>query len=235
MYDLDFAFKAFGAEHVPRHIQKARLFNVSFEPRSGDIKLYVLDASERFLYKLSRDGAITRQYAGDDPQYGADPRRIVRHFGCQLDFNQVVIDAVEDETYYLYLDDAGIDQQMRLARAVCRTYRLTEARLLEAVHAVNKRRFPSLRDALEQRAVSLVKVPLTGADVKIYSRPFHSGNGFDIDPVSRAFLLRLYRCEEAGLSRLLRHTWVARELLSDRLLIVTQNHALLHGDEDVRA
>ena len=235
MYDVDFVFRAFGADHLPPAIQKARLFNVSFEPRTGDIKLYVLDASERFLYKLSRDGTITRQYAGDDPQYGGDPRRVIRHFGCQLDFNQVVIDAVEGDTYYLYLDDAGVEQKTRLARAVCGTYGLTEAQLLEAMNAVNKRQFPSLHEALEQQAISLVKVPLTGADVKIYSRPFHSGNGFDIDPVSRAFLLRLYRCEEAGLSRLLRHTWVARELLSDRLLIVTQNHALLHGDEDVRA
>jgi hypothetical protein len=234
VYDVDFVFSAIGADHLTPAIQKARLFNVSFEPRTGDIKLYVLDASERFLYKLSHDSAITRQYAGDDPQYGGDPRRVIRHFGCQLDFHQVVIDAVEGDTYYLYLDDAGIEQKMRLARAVCRRYGLTEAQLLEAVHAVNKRRFPSLRKALEQQAISLVKVPLTGSDVKIYSRPFHSGNGYDLDSVSRAFLRRLHGCGESELSRFLRYIWVARDLLTDRLLIVTQNHALLHGDADVR-
>src|SRR5690606_36406811 len=69
MYDLRFAFDECGFADTPAHIDRSRLFNVSLDLASGDVKLYVLDASERFLYKLTRDD-ITRQYSGDDREHG---------------------------------------------------------------------------------------------------------------------------------------------------------------------
>ena len=58
MYDVSFIFDECGFGELPAEIDRDRLYNVSYELGSGEIKLYVLDQSERFLYKISRS-AIT--------------------------------------------------------------------------------------------------------------------------------------------------------------------------------
>lgn len=229
MYDLKFLFEECGFGNLPSYIERRRLFNVSFEPGTGDVKLYVLDRTERFVYKVSAEG-ITRQYAGDDVEHGGDPRVLVRHLGRRLDFDRIVIDAVEGDVYYLYIEDAGMDQRLRLVEALCATYDVTPECFLATANGINRRQFASVAESLAHHAVSLVKVPLSGRDVKLYSRPFHSGNGFDIDVKTRRFLLRAHGCGETELPALLKHAWVARELHSDRLLLVTQHHSLLHKD-----
>jgi hypothetical protein len=227
MYDLDFIYNACGLTDLPPYIDRHRLFNVSLEPATGDVKLYVLDKSERFLYKISSDG-ISLQYAGDDVDHGADLRILERHLRCQIDPRQIVIDAVEEDIYYVYLDDAETKQSVCFVEAICQVYGVTEVCFLEAMNAINKRQFTSVSDGLSKSAVSLVKVPLRATNPKIYSRPFHSGNGFDLDSKTTAFLSRLCSCDETALSPQLKHMWVATELLSDRMLIVTQDHGLLH-------
>ena len=62
MYDLRFIFDECGFGDVPDYIDRSRLFNVSLDLTSGYLKLYVLDASERFVHKVTPDG-ITRQYS----------------------------------------------------------------------------------------------------------------------------------------------------------------------------
>ena len=185
MYDLRFIFDECGFGDVPDYIDRSRLFNVSFDLTSGYVKLYVLDASERFAHKITRDG-ITRQYSGDDPEHGGDHGRLERHLGCKLAAREIVIDAVEDETYYVYLDDAGVEQSLLFLTALCRVHGLTEGAVLQSINAVSGKSYASLVAALAEHAVSLVKVPLASGNVKVYARPFLRGRTTRWPPVRRA-------------------------------------------------
>lgn len=229
MYDLDFIFEECDVGALPESIDRERLFNVSRDVATGEIKLYVLDPSERFLYKVSR-GEVTRQWAGDDREHGGDHRALERHLGCELSEREIVIDAVEDDTYYLYLDDAGAEQSLRLMNALCRTYGLNQRTLSEAIDEIAGRAFGSLENAMRAHAVSLVKVPFSNRDAKIYSRPFLHGAGFDLDPATRRFLSRLFAAEGPELDAKLKHLWIAKALQSGRISVVTQHHSLLHGE-----
>ena len=229
MYDLRFIFDECGFGDVPDYIDRSRLFNVSLDLTSGYLKLYVLDASERFVHKVTPDG-ITRQYSGDDPEHGGDHGRLERHLECKLVEREIVIDAVEDETYYVYLDDAGVEQSLLFLSALCRIHGLTEDAVLTSINTVCGRSYASLAAALTEHAVSLVKVPLTGGGVKIYARPFLHGGRFPLDQKATHFLCRLLACSETELEPRLKHLWVTKEIGSDAIAIVTQRHGLLHDE-----
>lgn len=229
MYDLSFIFDELGFADLPAEIERERLFNVSFDLHSGSVKLYILDSSERFLYKVSTSG-ITRQYSGDDPEHGGSSERLDQHLGCRFNPREIVVDAVEDDIYYIYLDDAGLQQSLQFFAAVCRTYHIDQVQLLRSINAIGNRSYPSVSAAASEKAVSLVKIPFTSPDVKIYARPFLNGGGFDINDRARLFLKRLYACDDSALAGHLSHAWVATELTRRRMLIVTQYHALLHRD-----
>jgi hypothetical protein len=230
MYNTSFIFDECGFSDLPEEIKRERLFNVSFDLDTGDIKLYVLDRCERFLYKISRDG-VTRQYSGDDPEHGGDPDRLNRFLGVLLNPYEIVIDAVEGETYYVYLDDASIPQSLAFFSALRRVYDVTEDDLLCAVNGLGRWSYHSLRNVVTDKAVSLVKLPFDGQGVKIYTRPFLLGAGYSFTTETTRFLCRLYRCELQELTERLKYAWVAGELKSNRKLIVTQYHALLHDEE----
>lgn len=229
MYDLRFVFDECGFADTPAHIDRSRLFNVSLDLENGELKLYVLDASERFLYKLSRH-AITRQYSGDDPEHGGDHARLERHLACELSEREIVIDAVEGDTYYVYLDDAGLTQSRQFMHALCRAHAVDERAVVASLEAVCGRTFATLDAALAEHAVSLVKVPLAAGKVKVYSRPFLRGWPFVLDERATQFLCRLFSCAEAALEPRIEHLWIAQEVGSDALTIVTQHHRLLHAD-----
>jgi hypothetical protein len=230
MYDLRFIFDECGFGHVPDYIDRSRLFNVSLDLTSGDIKLYVLDASERFAHKITRSG-ITRQYSGDDPEHGGDHGRLERHLKCKLLEREIVIDAVEDETYYVYLDDAGVGQSLLFLGALCRVHGLGENAVLQSIDTVCGNSFATIAAALEQHAVSLVKVPLAGGDVKIYARPYLRGWRFPLNQKATSFLCRLLACAQSDLEPQLKHLWVTREIGSGAVAIVTQRHNLLHDEQ----
>jgi hypothetical protein len=229
MYDIPFIFDECGFTDLPPEIERERLFNVSLDLHTGDIKLYVLDRSERFLYKISRDG-ITRQYSGDDPEHGAQPKRLNVFLGFEFDSNEIVIDAVEDDTYYVYLDDARMSQSRHFYAAICRVYGVSDKQLMRSINAVAGRPYTDINNVIAHKAISLVKVPLSGQDAKVYARPFLHGLGFELEGGVISFLTRLYACDEVVLSEKLKFAWVATEIKSDRRLVVTQNHALLHKD-----
>jgi len=227
MYDLRFIFDECGFGDVPDYIDRSRLFNVSLDLTSGYIKLYVLDVSERFAHKITRDG-ITRQYSGDDAEHGGDHARLERHLGTKLLEREIVIDAVEGETYYVYLDDAGVEQSRLFLGALCRAHDSTEDELLRSINAVSGKSFASIADATAERAVSLVKVPLAAGEVKVYARPFLRGWRFPLDQRATRFLCRLHACAERDLEPRLKHLWVTNEIGADAIGIVTQHHDLLH-------
>ncbi len=227
MYDLAFIYDEYGFADLPAEIERDRLFNVSFDLCTGAVKLYILDSSERFLHKVSV-GGITRQYSGDDPEHGGLPERLDRHLGFQFNPDEILIDAVEDDVYYIYLDDAGLQQTLQFFSAVCRTYRVNQERFLRSINAICGSSYSSLGAAASEKVVSLVKIPFSSQDVKIYSRPFLRGGGFDLNERAREFLQRLYACEDSALAGYLGRAWIASELTRERMLIVTQHHALLH-------
>ncbi len=229
MYDLDFVFDQCGFIDVPEYIQRERLFNVSFDIDTGDIKLYVLDKSERYVHKLART-SVSRQYAGDAPEFDDIAGKLSCFLDKNINFEEVIIDAVEDDVCYLYLDDASLYQKLVLVDSLCKKYSVASAQFLDTINAINNVRFDSIESAMGRNALSLVKVPLTGLNPKLYGRPFLFGYGFVLNEKTSRFLKRLYRCNADQLMAKIEHLWVARELLSPRTLIVTQHHALLHGD-----
>ena len=61
VYSKAFLFEECGFDWVPDDIDRALLFNLSYDLGSGEVKLYILDESRRFLHKVSR-GGITWQH-----------------------------------------------------------------------------------------------------------------------------------------------------------------------------
>lgn len=227
MYDLSFIFDECGFVDVPEYVERERLFNVSFDTATGDIKLYVLDRNEQCVHKLSRKGT-TRQYAGDAPEFDRMPDQISRFLGKKINFEEIIIDAVEDDVCYLYLDDASLYQKMLLVDSLCDKYSVAPVRFLETINAINNVRFDSIENAMGGNALSLIKVPLMGLNPKLYGRPFLFNYPFVLNDKTSQFLVRLYGCRTDQLMSKIEHMWVARELLSSRSIVVTQHHALLH-------
>lgn len=227
VYDADFLFDECGFGWVPPHIDRTRLFNVSYEVVSGEIKLYVLDDSGSLLYKIDSAGTITEQRSF--PAAGKDSRALQDFLGEELDFTDVVIDTVEDDIFYVYIEPSSPTQYVTFLGAVCRRFGFSKSRLVQVVNRLNRRPIESVFDCMQNRSVSGAKIPLSSNQVKFYSRPFLTGNGFDLDAASQAFLRRLYRCPAGDLQPLLRHLWVSGEIFSDRVILTTQRHAMVHG------
>lgn len=227
MYDLDFIFDECGFSSLPDEIKRERLFNVSYDIDTGDIKLYILDAAKRFLYKISR-GGIERQYSGDDPEFGADFSRLENYLQTSFSQRQIVVDAVEGTDYYVYLQDAGSAQSEFFINAIGRRFNFSQARMLEALEKLNNRSYESLQDALKKQSLSMVRVPLAEGGVKFYAQPFLYGSGIVLNDQTRNFMCRLLKCSDEDLPLHLQHGWVARDIDSDRTLLVTQFHELLH-------
>jgi hypothetical protein len=224
MYDKDFIFKECGFDWLPPEVNRDLLFNVSYELGSGEVKLYILDEGRRFLHKVSR-GGVTRQCVGT----GADPAPLAKFLGTDFDFAQLVIDTVEGDVYYLYIEEASPPQYVKLLDCVCLRCRVPHDRFVQAVNRINRRPIDSFLQCCANRAVSGIKVPLTAGQPRIYSRPFLTGNGYDLPAPAAAFLARLYACPAADLASRLTHLWVSAELLTGRMVLTTQYDELIHG------
>lgn len=225
-YDAGFLFDECGFGWVPAHIDRSRLFNVSYEIGSGAIKLYVLDQSASVLYKIASSG-ITEQHSF--PTAGRDPRALALFLGEEFDFADIVIDTVEDDIFYVYIEPSSPSQYVTFLGAVCRRFGFSKSRLVEVVNRLNRRPVANVFECMQNRSISGAKIPLTGNQMKFYARPFLTGNGFDLDAASEAFLRRLYRCPDGDLTPLLTHLWVSGEIFSDRVVLTTQRHGMVHG------
>jgi hypothetical protein len=225
MYNKDFIFKECGFDWIPEYLNKDNLFNVSYDINTEVIKLYILDESKSFLYKVSREG-ITKQY--EALKYKADPSRLSEFLGSQFDYRKIIIDTVEDDVYYLYLEEAPPADYISFLDAVCRKYGIERIRFIECVNRINKRRTENFYECFQNKAVSGVKVPLLANNCKIYSRPFKLGNSYDLGAKAVQFLTRLYHCDESSLEAHTRYLWVSSELFSERVVLTTQYHELVH-------
>ena len=230
MYALAFVFDRGGFDRLPDYVDRSRLFNVSLDVDTGEIKLYILDKSERFAYKVSKRG-ISEQYAADDPERGADLGLFARHLGYRFNDREIVVDAVEQDMYYVYLDDAGIDQRRLFLHAVCKKHEIEHQTVVDALNAMLGTPFETLEEVVASHIISLVRVPLSGGDVKIYARPYLRGHNLQLDRFGAHvvdFLCRLLRCSEPELPARLKYMWVARNLRTGQQQVVTQYHELLH-------
>jgi hypothetical protein len=232
MYDLDFIYTYFyryaGLTKLPDEIDPKLLFNVSFDIESSDIKLYILDKSQRFAYKISSSG-VSKQYSGADPEFGAQPQRLNHFLNVQVDYRQVTIDAVEGDNYYVYMEDAKGEQYQQFIDSYCQRYAITVEQLLKKVSQINHRSFQNLEQCCSARAISMLRIPLDGSESKVYAQPFLYGEGIPINQRSMQFLLKLFGCDTRALKTKLKQAWVVSDLKSNRTLLVTQHHDLLHS------
>lgn len=234
MYNLDFIYDHSGLSDLPAEIDRGRLFNVSFDISSGDIKLYILDRSERFAYKVSQ-AAITRQYSGDDAEFGGSEARLNRFLGAEFDYRQIVIDAVEGDSYYVDLQGARGREFLRFVRSYCQRFNISEQQLVAKAGLINHRRYDDLEHCYRERAIAMLRIPLAGGDSKVYALPFLQGGSGDstlqLNARTLDFLSKLYDCSPEQLPPRLQHLWLVTEINGDRTLVVTQYHELLHRAE----
>jgi len=232
MYDLDFIYTYFyryaGLTKLPDEIDPKLLFNVSFDIETCDIKLYILDKSQRFAYKVSSSG-VSKQYSGADPEFGAQPQRLNHFLNAQIDYRQITIDAVEGDNYYVYMEEAKGAQYQQFFHSYCHRYDITIEQLLKKVSRINHRNFQNLEQCCSARAISMLRIPLDGSPSKVYAQPFLYGEGVPINQRSMQFLLKLFACDTQELKTKLKQGWVVSNLKSDRTLLVTQHHDLLHS------
>ncbi|MEH6442869.1 MAG: hypothetical protein V7784_03145 [Oceanospirillaceae bacterium] len=228
MYDLAFIYPYAGITTLPAEIDRSKLFNVSIDIETGAIKLYILDSTLRSLYKVSKTG-ISQQYSGDDSEFGADPRRLNSFLGAQFDYHQITIDAVEGDTYYVYMEGGSGPQYYQFLHSYCQRFNITTAQLLNKVSSINNCKFEDLEQCCRARAISMLRIPLDASESKIYAQPFLYGNGFMLNPRTEQFLLQLFSCKSNELLAKLKYAWLAVELTTNRTLLVTQHHKLLHS------
>ena len=228
MYDLAFIYPYAGITSLPPEIDRNQLFNVSFDIETGDIKLYILDNTHEFLYKVSKTN-ISRQYSGADPKYGANPQRLNDFLGQAFDYRQITIDAVEGDTYYVYMEGGKGPEYQRFIQSYCRRFNITTAQLLEKVSRINNRQVNDLEHCCRTRAISMLRIPLDASETKIYAQPFLYGRGFVLNQRTEKFLLKLFSCNITQLADKLKYSWLATDISTDRTLLVTQHHELLHS------
>jgi len=232
MYDLDFIYRYFfnyaRITELPGEIDPKLLFNVSFDIETGAIKLYILDKSQRFAYKVSNSG-VSKQYSGADPEFGGQTQRLNHFLNAQIDYRQVTIDAVEGDNYYVYMEEAKGEQYQQFINSYCHRYDITIEQLLKKVSQINHQTFQNLEQCCSARAISMLRIPLDGSPSKIYAQPFLYGEGVPINQRSMQFLLKLFACDASVLKKRLKQAWVVSDLKSDRTLLVTQHHDLLHS------
>lgn len=227
MYNLPFIFDESGFAWVPPEIDRNLLYNVSYEPASGAIKLYVLDESRSFLHKIDPSGRIVRQYAAAAVQTDRD--RIERFLGGTFDFGDVLIDTVEGDSSYLLLEKTSPSEYIKFLTLFVEACGITRGQFVDAVNRINQRPVGNIHECCLRRAVSGVRVDVKGGGGKIYSRPFRMGNGFEPDAGTWRFLMRLHDCDMAGLAKPLEQLWVATDLRQPRVVVGTQREGLLRA------
>jgi hypothetical protein len=225
MYNLSFIFDECGFGWVPPEIDRSLLYNVSYEPANGAIKLYVLDESRAFLHKIDRSGTIVRQHAA--LATAADGTRLERFLGSAFNFDDILIDTVEGDNYYLLLEKSSPSEYIKFLTLFVEACGITRGQFVDAVNRINQRPVGNIFECCMQRAVLGARVDLKGGGGKIYSRPFRSGNGFEPDAGTWEFLRRLFDCDMAGLAEPLDQLWVATDLQSPRVVVVTQRAGML--------
>jgi len=225
MYNLSFIFEECGFDWLPGYIDRTLLFNTSFNTQTGAVKLYILDKSKRFLYKIDGKQIIRQTKIEDKPKY---QQQLSDFFECSFDPQEIEVDTREGDVLYVFTEGASSRQFMRFANVLMQKYDISKSSFVQAVGRVNAYTPTSISDCWLKKLTSGFKVPLSGSNCKLYARPFNTGNTYTFNDKTLSFLMRLHDCNAAELPSYLEHLWVSSEFFCDRVMVTTQHHELLH-------
>lgn len=222
-YNLNFIRQAFN-QQLPDYLDLNLLFNVAYCLNSGGIKLYILAKEMSFLYKCSQNGRISKQY--DAAKTKVDIEKLDNFLGCQLDYRDLVIDTVEENIYYLYCEESGFEQTVRLLEKLQTIYRVSSTDFFQAASYLNDRQISCYADLYDYHAVSMVKISLCDQNFKIYAHPFQTDNNFNLPPNAVDFLSGVYDCYAEELTGHIRNLWIAYNFGNGQTVISSQNDQL---------
>ena len=225
-YDAAFAFEACGVDAPPSESDRRRLFNVSYDLATREVKLYLLSDDGSSLSKVSRLEVTTQTSGALAPDAET---RLAGFLACDIDFTEIILDTVEDDVFYVYIERAAASHYVHFLESLCRRFGYGMDHLVRIANRINTRQIASLYECMQARSISGLKIPLEDGYCKAYARPFLTGNGFVLPDHAAEFLARLHRCCTSDLLPRLTHLWVSAEFDSDRVVLTTQRHALLHG------
>jgi hypothetical protein len=225
MYNHKFIFKECGFDWLPNYINRDLLFNTSFNIKTGEIKLYFLNENMNLLYKIDRQ-QITQQYKVEQPQH--KQKDLNDFLGYQFNPQEIVIDTIEDNVIYIFTENASSRQFMRFVNAVMDKYKISNSEFIQVANRINDYKLNSISDCWLKKTISGFKIPLSGNSCKIYSRPFKTKNNYKFNEETLYFLTRLYDCETSTLLPHIEYMWVSSEFSTERVMVTTQYHELIH-------
>jgi hypothetical protein len=217
-------FEECGFDWVPPHINRDLLFNVSYDLADRAIKLYILDQTRKFLYKIDQNRSITKQF--NALSQSADPTRLSAFLGGKFNYGDILLDTVEDDVYYVYIEHTTPSEYIKLLNYLSMKFGVSKPRLVEVANRINRRQVDSIFECCLKRSISGIKIPFTSDKLKLYARPYLMGTGYDLPDHAAEFLARLYNCDVAKLEPHLRHMWVSSEVTTDRIVLTTQDESL---------
>ncbi len=223
IYNRDFVKQAFKTP-LPGFINWDLLFNVAYCIDDESVKLYFIADELSFLYKCSQSGKLVKQSDARKTVFSVS--KLNQFLGYALDYKDLVIDTVEDDVYYIYCEESGFEQTVRLLELLIEKYKISPEELFRAASRLNNRTIESFHQIIDYRAVSMVKIPLCNNNFKIYARPFKTRNDFIRPPKLDQFLCRVYNCAEKELSAYIWNMWVSYDFSNGHLTVSTQNDEL---------
>ncbi|MFP4681960.1 MAG: hypothetical protein ACLFQB_15920, partial [Chitinispirillaceae bacterium] len=98
--------------NIPDFMKWEKLFNVAYCLDTEQLKLYFMADEKTFLYKCPLEGEVTRQY--DAARADVDIEKLDRFLDCELNYGDLVLDTVQENIYYIYCEESGFEQTVRL-------------------------------------------------------------------------------------------------------------------------
>lgn len=203
-----------------------RLLNVTYNPRTGEVKCYSFAADLRALFKYDADGVRKQYVPYAYPGMGASyETQLSDLLGYRPDFDQVVLDTVEGKTVYLSVANTPLPEYLRLFTRLLELSGVDAATLYTFIQTRYGVVAEDLGTLHRLGCVTMIRVALEGGALKFYSPFFIAGNGAALDDESRTFLEYLTGSSPLT-SGQMESLYIAYEPESGRYLIVTQDARL---------
>ncbi|MDY0016659.1 MAG: hypothetical protein AB7V07_02175 [Candidatus Delongbacteria bacterium] len=222
-YNLDYVREIFGRD-IPKYINLDFLFNIALCLGNDEIKLYIISEEKYFLYKCSQDGNIVKQY--DASKIKVDEKKLEEFLNYSPNFEDIIIDTVEENVFYVYCEESSYEQIIRLIERLLKIYKVDLEHFFKTVTYLNETEINCFSDLFDRRAVSMIKISLNNKNLKIYSRPFRNGNNFIIPDAAKNILKKLYSCDGDEFLSKIENLWVSYDFNNNRTTISTQNDQL---------
>ena len=210
--------------NLPHYINWDLLFNVAYCLNTEQVKLYFVADEKSFLYKCTTDGEISKQY--DVLKVKVDIERLDRFLSYRLNYDDLILDTVEDDIYYVYCEESGFEQTIRMIEILAEKFSISAEDLFKAVSLINGKKIDRYHQIFDCMAVSMVKIPVQNDNFKIYARPYKTGNDFPLDGKLQEFLRNVYGCEKSELMDHIKNMWVSYNFSTGQVTVSTQDDEL---------